>query len=112
MVKHTVNELLVMKVSLQKRLGECQRLQMGCMRRSVCERTVHDASDTTTTTRDVDESRYDPNDLELKCSEINFALFEIDRAIKVANASTVVEVDVEFKNLLAPVPPRPWTESE
>ena len=107
-MKSTVNELLVLKNTLQKRENQVQSLLNQSCRRSVSEYNYTGDEPR----REVNESRYDPDDLEHKMSELNLAIFEIDRAIKVANASTVVEVGVDLKALLAPVKPRPWQKVE
>lgn len=109
-MQSTVNELLVLKNALAGRRNEVQQLMRACLRRTVNETRYEESKETRIRT---DESRYDPNDLEERNTELNVAIFEIDRTIKVANASTVVEVEgVDIKSLLSPVKPRPWQETE
>lgn len=109
-MKSTVNELLVLKNALQQRRNEIQSLTRSCVRRSVNEVQYGESKETRI---HIDESRYDPNDLEERNSELSVAIFEIDRTIKVANAKTKVEVSgLDVKALLSPVKPRPWTPSE
>lgn len=106
----TVNELLVLKNTLATRKNEIIRLTGQCVSRRVDEVKY---AETDEVRRTVNESRYDPNDLEVRNSELTTAIFNIDCAIKVANAKTVVKVDgVNVGALLAPVTPRPWTETE
>lgn len=108
-MRNTVNELLVLKAVLQKRQGQVQNLLTHACRRTVSEYPYREPEQRQ---REVSESRYDPDDLEHKNAELNLALYEIDRVIKVANAITVVEVEVDVKSLLAPVKPRPWRPDE
>jgi len=104
----TVNELLVLKNTLQTRKAEVQSLLRLCVARRVNEVRYEEEVRKT-----IDESRYDPNDLEIRNTELSTALFELDRAIKVANAKTVVNVEnVDIATLLAPVKPRPWVETQ
>ena len=107
-MQNTVNELLVLKSALQKRQGQIQSLLAQACRRTVSEYPYREPDQRQ---REVSESRYDHDDLEHKNSELNFAIFDIDRVIKVANAKTVVDVDIDIKTLMAPVTPRPWQET-
>lgn len=102
-MKATINELLSTRQHLTERKAELSRLMHAAMRRTVRKSNYEGNTEVT-----IDESRYDPDDLEKKISDINYACLQIDTAVKIANATTAVEIDVDAKALLTPVSPRPW----
>ena len=103
----TINELLVLKGTLTQRRSEIQTLIRQCVRRTVNEYKYETETRVTT-----DESRYDPDDLEVINSELQMAIYNIDLAIKVAKAKTVTTVDVDVQKLLEPIKPKPWKDIE
>jgi len=100
----TVNELLVIQTNLNKRLNQLTSLIAINSVESVTKTTYGDGEIRT----DTKTNRYDPVDLEKKCAEINFALFEIDRLIKVSNAKTKVKITLDLNALMSPIEPKNW----
>jgi hypothetical protein len=102
-MKASINELLSTRQHLTERKNELQRLMHAALRRTVRKSTYEGNTEVT-----IDESRYDPDDLEKKISDINYACLQIDTSVKNANATTMVDIDIDAKTLLTPVAPRPW----
>jgi len=102
----TVNELLVAKNALMERRNALSRLSGQCIRRS--KRTYLDRNEKEVT--ELDQSRFDVEDVEAKIADVSEAIFNIDRSIKMANAKTQVEIELDVNDLMRPVKPRPWED--
>jgi hypothetical protein len=94
MEKMTINGALSMKGSLQSRLSELKG-----MKPAASSRTFTDYEGKKETT----EPTYDIKVIDRKCAELTTALFLLDRAIKQANATTKIDVDVDYKELMKPI---------
>lgn len=105
---YTVNELLVLKSSLTSYKVTLERRMSECIRRRTDEVRYGDNEVRKTT----DEPRFDSGEIDKRITEINLALFDIDRAIKVANAKTMVNVNVDIRQLISPLTPLPFTQDK
>lgn len=83
-----------MKNSLQARLAELKDMKGNASTRHVSR---YDGKE------EVTEPMYDIKQIDKKCALITTALFNIDQAIKEANAATKVEIDVDYVELVKPI---------
>lgn len=78
--------------SLRSRLSELKG-----MKDSLSTRTRY------TDREEIIEPTYDIKDVDKKVSELQVAIFRIDRSIKEANALTKVEINVDYESLMQPL---------
>ena len=104
---YTVNELLVLKSALSSYKVTLERRLSECIRRRTDEVRYDNAVRKTT-----DEPRFDSAEIDKRLTEINLALFDIDRAVKVANAKTIVNVSVDIRQLISPLTPLPFAQEK
>lgn len=93
--KMTVNELMSFMKMLRERLSSLRDL-----RHKSSVRVIRFVQDDQT----VEEPLYDVAEVDKKIVEIENFLFLADGKIKMINAKTVVDMDIDVDNLLAPVP--------
>ena len=92
-MKKTINGLLVMQKHLQDRKRQLTELVGKNSRRSFWE------------DRDKkEEPVYDITILDVMVTNINLALLKIEDTIKESNARTEAEVDIDFDDLMKPIP--------
>jgi len=94
MVTQSINAWLSMKNSLTSRLAEVKSMKSDASTRTI---TNYQGKEERT------EPTYDIKQIDKKCAQITTALFKIDRAIKETNASTKVELDVDYDALVSPI---------
>jgi len=94
MEKMTINGALSMKGSLQSRLSELKQMKPGASSRTT---TDYEGKKETV------EPTYDIKVIDRRCAELTTALFLLDKSIKQANATTKIEVDVDYKELMKPI---------
>ena len=93
-MNQSVNGWLSMKGSLQSRLMEVKDMKNGAQAIST---TRYDG-------REIENKPvYDIKTIDKKCSQITTALFLIDRGIKDANARNMLELDINYTDLVAPI---------
>ena len=96
-MKLTINQLLELQSELSSRLGRLESIQLQV---STKERTFFGNDSQKTTEK---EPQYDPKVVDAKISELRNFLFKSKSAIKQANASTVVDLDVNVDSLLGTI---------
>jgi K+-sensing histidine kinase KdpD len=94
MVTKSINAWLSMKNSLQARLAELKEMKGNASTRHISR---YDGKE------DIVEPTYDIKQIDKKCALITTALFNIDQAIKEANAATKIEIDVDYNELVKPL---------
>jgi hypothetical protein len=94
MAVKSINAWLSMKNSLQARLSELKDMKGQASTRHISR---YDGKE------DIIEPTYSIKEIDKKSSRITTALFLIDQAIKEANAKTVVELDVNYDDLVQPI---------
>ena len=94
MPTQSINAWLSMKNSLQARLAEVKSMKSEASNRHI---TRYDGKE------EIVEPTYDIKVIDKKCAQLTTALFKIDRAIKEANASTKVDLDVDYDALVSPI---------
>jgi len=94
MGKLTINGLLELNSEVSSRLGRLETLQQQT---SMKERTWFGQDLQNKTEK---EPQYDPKALDAKISQLRNHLFKSKSAIKQANASTTVDLDVDVDLLL------------
>jgi hypothetical protein len=92
MAKVSVNRLLAMEKSLRERLGQLNELKNDA------KREFHWVKEDKT-----EKPTYDIKKVDKKIVQINKALFEINHRIKECNASTMLEVDVDYNSLVSEI---------
>ena len=90
----SINAWLSMKNSLQARLAEVKSMKSEASTRRISR---YDGKE------EITEPTYDIKVIDKKCAQLTTALFKIDRAIKETNASTKVELDVDYDALVSPI---------
>lgn len=97
----TVNQLLEMRKRLQDRKSELSQLVTNSAQES--RQRYHDGTESIT------KSKYDVVDLDVRVSEIQEAIYEIDSKVKESNARTKVDMDpgFDFKKLISPIKSAP-----
>lgn len=109
-MKATINELLSLKNALLSRRGELQATSRTCMRRTERKTKDYETEQPIVT---IEESRFDPIDIEQRISEINFTIYKIDSSIKAKNAEVQIDLDIkEPEHLLSPIEPSPWKNTD
>jgi len=89
-MKETISGLLSMQKILLQR-----RNQLNELKNEVSKRTMwHEPNKT-------DEPVYDIKMVDKKITKINMALFKIDKAVKQSNATTNVEINIDFDSLIS-----------
>lgn len=90
----SVNKLLEMQKALKERRSQLEKL------------TVENSKSTRWygSTEKLEEPQYDLNTLDEMVTAINNALFEISATLKESNATTKVDVAVDFNELMRAVP--------
>lgn len=91
-MKVTVNKLLAMEKSLRERLNQLKALEEKSATRSIWD----DKNKT-------DEPTYEIKKVDKKITAINKALFEINYSIKESNAKTVLEVGLNYDDLVSEI---------
>lgn len=94
MATQSINAWLSMKNSLQARLAEVKAMKSEASTRRISR---YDGKE------EITEPTYDIKVIDKKCAQLTTALFKIDRAIKETNASTKVELDVDYDALVSPI---------
>lgn len=93
-MNQSVNGWLSMKGSLQARLQEVKSMKDGAQ---AVTTTRYDGKEVET------KPVYDIKTIDKKCSQITTALFLIDRGIKDANAKNMLDLPVNYEDLVAPI---------
>lgn len=93
MSKETVSTWLSMAGSLRGRLSELKSLK-----ESLTIRTRYYGD-----TERVEEPTYDIKEVDRMCSDLQSALFRIDRAIKQSNATVEIDLGVNYEDLMRPI---------
>lgn len=88
----TVNYLLAMSKSLQKRLA-----QLNELKNESAKKRWFETSDKT------EIPVYDVKLVDKKIVAINKALFDIDHAIKASNAVTKIETNIDYQSLMSEI---------
>ena len=94
MGKMTVNEAMVMMKVIRGRLGELSSLRQT----SAVRETSYFGQD-----KKITEALYDVKALDKRCTELENFLLIAETKIKQSNAITVIDVDADVKELLAPI---------
>lgn len=94
MVTKSINAWLSMKNSLQSRLAELKEMKGNASTRIISR---YDGRENIT------EPMYDIRQIDKKSALITTALFNIDQAIKEANAATKIEIDIDYAELVKPI---------
>jgi hypothetical protein len=94
MEKMSFNAALSMKSSLQSRYAELKGMKSEASRRT------HTTWEGKTETS---EPTYDIKVIDRKCADLTTALFLLDKGIKQANATTKIDIDVDYKELMKPI---------
>jgi hypothetical protein len=89
-MKVTVNKLLAMEKSLRERLNQLKELEVKTAKVS-----IWDDKDKR------EEPTYDVRKVDKKITELNKALFEINYMVKESNAKTLVEVNLDYNDLVS-----------
>ena len=97
MAKLTINALLELNTELSSRLSRLEGLQQDTSNKS----TTYFGQESQNKVEKTPQ--YDPTQLEAKISQIRNHLFLAKSAIKQANASTTVDLDVNVESLLGVV---------
>ena len=89
----TVNKLLEMQKALKERRNQLEKL------------TLENTKSTRWygTTEKLEEPKYDVKALDHMIVGINNALFEISASLKESNATTKLDVNVDFEKLMRPI---------
>jgi hypothetical protein len=93
-MNQSINAWLSMKNSLQARLAEVKGMKSDASHRTISR---YDGKE------EIVEPTYDIKLIDKKCAALTTALFKIDRAIKETNASTKVDLDVDYDVLVSPI---------
>lgn len=99
MTKITVNQLLEMEKRLAERKNELSRLVSSSTQVTVNK--YPDGHEVTTKTK------YNIVDVDQKIVAINEAIYEIKHKIKESNATTKLDVELVFKDLMAAIKEAP-----
>jgi RNA processing factor Prp31 len=92
MAQVTVNKLLAMEKSLRERLGQLNELKNNS------SREFHWMKEEKT-----EKPTYDIKAVDAMIVKINKALFDINHTIKESNAKTLVDVSLNYDELVAPI---------
>jgi hypothetical protein len=93
--KASINQLMCFTKAIRSRIGDLQSL-----RQSAQTRTTHYSHDGSSRT---DEATYDIKAVDKKITELETFLFMADSAIKQSNATTIISLDFDMKEMLAPL---------
>lgn len=93
MAKETVSTWLSMTGSLRSRLSELKSLK-----ESLTHRTRFYGEP-----ERVEEPTYDIKMVDRMCTDLQNALFRIDRAIKQSNATVQIDLAVDYESLMRPI---------
>lgn len=92
-MEHTVNKLLSMEKSLRERLNQLNTLKGESSKRTLW----FDAGKE----NKIEEPTYAIKAVDKKITKINRALFEINHKVKETNAKTVVDIDINYDDLVS-----------
>ena len=98
MAKLTINELLQLITQVSKRASDLRSIRSQSVSR---EKTTYGIGESTRTTETI--VQYDVKVVDKKITELENFLFRAGAAIKQANATTIVGIDVNADDLLAPL---------
>ena len=98
MESRTVNEFLVLKKVFAERKNDLKQIRLQT---TVKTKTVRRYNDETT--EETVEPQYDTKLIDRRVTEIQNAELMIDAAIKQANATTTLNVNVDVEKLLSPM---------
>lgn len=90
----TISKLLELQKALKERKRDLSTLTVGNSKRIQYWGSTEKS----------EEPLYDAVALDEMVTELNNALFEISAELKQVNAQTMVEVGIDFKNLMRPIP--------
>jgi hypothetical protein len=98
--KLTISEGMVLQRTIGQRRNDLQQMRNANLTRSKSYSYLGDGQPKE---RVETEPQYDPKVVDAKIVELETFLYLLDSAIKRANAKSVIELEVDIKNLLEPI---------
>ena len=95
----TINECMVLQRAVKGRLSDLRNIQTSVAAKT---RSTSIYGDTRQEQKDV-TPQYDVKLVDIKITEIELFLMELDSAVKQKNAITTVDITVDKKALFAPI---------